>query len=288
MTIRLIVVPYHLGNRNVGFGAGPVRILDAGITRVLDEAHTVAVTTVELPQQPQHEVGATFDLNRQLARAVGTAIARGEFPLIVAGNCNSCIGTLAGLGGGVGIAWFDAHGDFNSPDTSVTGFFDGMALNIAVGGSWIAAAHTVPGFEPVPEAACTLLGVRELDPAERQLLDSSEVSVSCCEELQADGIERAVGRCLQAVGSHAQDIYVHVDLDVLNQKLVPANQFSPPGGLTPAELSDALRMVRERLNVRAAALTAYNPESDSGGLALAAATDVIEQLAEIGAMVKGG
>lgn len=283
MTIRLILVPYHLGHRSVGLGAGPVRMLDAGLTRVLNEAlHTVAVTVVELPEPPQHEVGATFDLNRQLARAVSNAVANGEFPLILAGNCISCVGTLAGLGEGVGIVWFDAHGDFNSPESSASGFLDGMALNVALGGSWRTAARRVPGFEPVAEPACALLGVRDLDPAEKELLDRSAVAVVRYGDLRGGGLERAVSRCRDTIANCVQDVYIHVDLDVLNRDLVPANQFSPPGGLTPDELNRALEIVRERLNVRAAALTAYNPERDVGGLALAAATDVIRQLAEIG------
>jgi arginase len=281
--IRLILVPYHLGHRNVGLGAGPVRILEAGLTRVLNEAmHTVAVTVVELAEPPQHEVGATFDLNRQLAQAVSNAVADEEFPLILAGNCISCVGTLAGLGDGVGVVWFDAHGDFNSPETSASGFLDGMALNVAVGGSWRTAAHRVPGFKPVAEAACALLGVRDLDPAEEELLDRSQVALVRYGDLHEDGLERSITRCTDTIANCVQDVYVHVDLDVLNRDLVPANQFSPPGGLAPDELNRSLEIVRQRLNVRAAALTAYNPEHDDGRLALAAATGVIGQLAEIG------
>jgi arginase len=283
MTIRLILVPYHLGHRNVGLGAGPVRILDAGLAHVLDEAeHSVAVTTVELPEPPQHEIGATFHLNRRLAGAVEDAVAAGEFPLILAGNCSSCIGTLAGVGGDVGLVWFDAHGDFNTPETSASGFFDGMALNVAVGGSWSAAASTVPGFKPVAQATCALLGVRDLDPGEQELLERSEVLVASYVDLHGGELEHEVNRCLDAVANCTQDVYIHVDLDVLNRDLVPANEFSPPGGLTPTELRRALGIVAKRFNVHAAALTAYNPEQDHKGLGLAAATAVIEQLAEIG------
>jgi len=283
MTIRLILVPYDLGHRNVGLGAGPVRILEAGLTHVLDKAEdSVAVSTVELTETPQHEIGASFQLNRLIAGTVADAVAAGEFPLIVAGNCNSCIGTIAGLGADVGVVWFDAHGDFNTPETSASGFFDGMALNVAVGGSWSAAASTVPGFEPIAEAKCALLGVRDLDPGEKELLDRSEVVVADYVNLHAGELEHGVNRCLDAIANCTQDIYIHVDLDVLSHALVPANQFSPPGGLTPAELSCALGIVAKRFNVHAAALTAYNPEQDEKGVALAAATAVIEQLAEIG------
>jgi arginase len=284
MTIRVILVPYHLGHRGAGLGAGPLRILDAGLTRMLDEAlHTFAVTMVELPEPPQHELGATFELNRRLARAVGDAVAAGEFPLVLAGNCNSCLGTMAGMQSAAGIVWFDAHGDFNSPETSTTGFFDGMALNVAVGRSWKAAASTITGFGPVPEAACALLGVRDLDVAEKDLLARSDVAVAGYESLKRGRLDSGVTRCLDSIATHTNNAYLHVDLDVMDRDLVPANQFSPPGGMTPQELSRALKLVGERLDVRAAALTAYNPEVDTQGLALSAALSVIDQIAEIGA-----
>jgi arginase family enzyme len=74
------------------------------------------------------------------------------FPLVLAGNCNTAVGTLSGADPeGLGVVWFDAHGDFNTPETTTTGFIDGMGLAIAVGHCWKAMARGVSGFSPVLE-----------------------------------------------------------------------------------------------------------------------------------------
>ena len=86
------------------------------------------------------------------------------------------VGTLGGLGTGpTGVRWFDAHGDFNTPESTLGGFLDGMALAIATGRCWIGLAATVPGFTPVAEENVVLVGARDLDPAEGELLRASRV-----------------------------------------------------------------------------------------------------------------
>src|SRR5215217_3258315 len=122
------------------------------------------------------EIGAAVDLDRQLANAVAAARARGAFPLTLAGNCISSVGTVAGLGAGpTGVLWFDAHGDFNTPETTIGGFLDGMALATVVGRCWTSLAAGVPGFVPVAEENVVLVGARDLDPAEAALLAASGV-----------------------------------------------------------------------------------------------------------------
>ena len=281
--IGLIMVPYHLGHRGVGMGAGPARLLEAGADRGLKDAgHEGSLATVECADPPQHEVGAAFRLNTLLAEVVREVARRGEFPLVLAGNCNSCLGTLAGLDAeGVGITWFDAHGDFNTPETSESGFFDGMALNIATGGSWTAAARGIPGFTPVPQRTTALIGVRDLDPSEVELLNASAVAVAPNDATRVGDIKEWLSPHLDAIGKHAESVYVHVDLDVLDRDDVPANEYSPAGGLKPEELDQALATIGDRFTVLAAALTAYNPEVDGDGRAAGAALGVIERLAEI-------
>lgn len=89
------------------------------------------------------EIGTARDLDRQLAVSVAATVARGVFPLTLAGNCISSVGTLGGLGAGpTGVLWFDAHGDFNTPESTVGGFLDGMALATVTGRCWTGLAAT--------------------------------------------------------------------------------------------------------------------------------------------------
>ena len=97
--IELILVPYHLGHVDAGMGAGPAQLLSHGAEAAARaHGHRVSVSRVEAADLPTHEIGAAIAVNRCLARLVRQAVERDAFPLVLAGNCNSCLGTLAGLG----------------------------------------------------------------------------------------------------------------------------------------------------------------------------------------------
>src|SRR5215211_1298594 len=102
--LHFIVAPYHLGNRNVGVGSGPLRVLETAI------GQHIGTSTYEVQAGGE---GHWTEVNRRLAEGVREARGRGEFPLVLAGNCNSCLGTLSAIRDlDPGIVWFDAHGDF--------------------------------------------------------------------------------------------------------------------------------------------------------------------------------
>src|SRR2546423_13798265 len=108
---------------------------------------------------------------RMLSTAVRETREASRFPIVLAGNCNTAVGTLAGLGAeSTGVAWFDAHGDFNTPETTTSGFLDGTAVAIITGRCWTQLACTVPEFAPIADERVCLIGTREVDALERDLL----------------------------------------------------------------------------------------------------------------------
>ncbi len=274
MNVRLIQVPYHLGHERTGMGLGPARFVEAGAERELAcGGHTVRVEEVWLEGEASDEIGAVFELNRRLASAVREAVAQGAFPLVLAGNCSSSLGTLAGVGApAMGVVWFDAHGDFNTPETTRSGFFDGMALAVVTGRCWSELAATVPGFVPVEERRVLLVAVRDLDPAERRLLDASAVARVAREGDLDAALERLSGA--------ASEVYLHLDLDALDPEEGRANAFAVSGGLSLDQMVAAIRKVRRRFRVRAAALTAYDPAADSSGRACRAGLRLMQALVE--------
>ena len=117
MDIQILAVPYDSGHRGLRMGAGPEALLKAGLESALKEqGHAVHVKVAEIPAESWHsEIQTGFELMRMLTGAVSSARAAGKFPIILAGNCNTAVGTVAGLGAATtGVAWFDAHGDFNT------------------------------------------------------------------------------------------------------------------------------------------------------------------------------
>jgi arginase len=99
------------------------------------------------------EVARIFELDRRLALRGAEARQRHQFPLVLAGNCVSCLGTTAGVRDGrdLGVVWLDAHADFDTPEDNLSGFTDVMGLSILTGSCWRALRETIPGFEAVDE-----------------------------------------------------------------------------------------------------------------------------------------
>jgi arginase len=225
------------------------------------------------------EVATAFELDRLIAQEVRIAKKRGEFPLVLSGNCNSAVGTISGAGA-LGIVWFDGHADFNTPETTTTGFSDDTGLAIAAGHCWTSMAKSIPGFEPVPEANVVLVGTRDIEPAEQERLDDSDVTVAGAGIVRKNGVASALGGALDDLRTRVDRVYVHLDLDVLDpETLAPANEFAPPDGLLQAEIEEALQLVGERFTVAAAGIASYDPAFDAEGEILRAGSGLAKTLA---------
>jgi arginase len=155
--------------------------------------------------------------SRQIYGSIRNAVSSGAFPLVLAGNCISCVGTAAGLGSpSPAMIWLDAHGDFNTPETSDSGFLDGMGLATAVGRCWGRLAATVSGFYPVPEKQVVLVGAREFDPMERTLLGNSDVHLIDSQRIRDQGLQVELESTLAKARTLSERAYLHIDLDVLD------------------------------------------------------------------------
>lgn len=267
-------------------GLGPTRYLERGAEQALRERGCeVEVESVERRGAFRNEIGAAMEVNRRLAERVRQAVRHGRFPLVLAGNCNSCLGTLAGLDRPrVGLIWFDAHGDFNTPETTNSGFFEGMPLAAATGRCWRELCAKLPNFRPLPDEHVVLAGVRDLDPKEKELLEQSKLAVVPAARLKQEGVQSALEPALTNLRARIQEIYLHIDIDVLDPAEAPANEYSgAPGGLALRELAQAIQVVGERFRMRAAALTAYNPECDQDDRTLRAGLRLMMAIIEAAA-----
>jgi arginase len=239
----MIAVPYHLGRRGVEVGRGPLVILEA----------------LKKPCEIIEGEGGIADINSRLARAV----AAHDRPVVVlAGNCNSCLGTLAGLDD-PGIVWFDAHGDFNTPATTISGALEGMSLAIATG-----HCHPELMSRPVREDNVVLAATRSLDPLENVRLRESKIKLAALDALPC-AVDELAGRVMT--------IYLHLDLDVLDPAISPGVNFSEPGGISTEQLFGAVKYVLSTGKLGAAAIANFNPDRDRDGRTLG----IIRQLIEI-------
>jgi arginase len=98
MKIQIIQVPYDSGYRDLRQGCGPARFIDHNLAGILEaDGHQVRTTRIDAKAEFTTEIGTAFELNRLLSGEVKASIASGYFPIILAGNCNSCLGTIAGI-----------------------------------------------------------------------------------------------------------------------------------------------------------------------------------------------
>jgi arginase len=186
--------------------------------------------------------------------------------VVLAGNCNSCLGTLAALED-PGIVWFDAHGDFNTPETTISGALEGMSLAIATG-----SCHPELMARPVKEENAVLAATRSLDSLEEVRLRACQIEL-----VSLDALTDAVERLARRVSS----IYLHLDLDVLDPSVSPGVNFSEPGGISVEELFAAVRIVMGTGKVGAATIANFNPDRDREDRTLRIAVELVGMLARI-------
>ena len=251
-------------------GAGPLVLQPALAERLRANGHDVRASFVETPADKWcAEIRAAFELSRGVAGAVRESTVSGAFPLVLSGNCGpASMGCVAGLPVPPAVCWFDAHADFNTPDTTIGGFFDGMPLAILTGKCWPELAREVAGLQPIAEESVALIGARDLDPLEAQLLDASSIRQVAAALLRND-----LPSALAALRTREQ-VYIHLDLDVLDPSEGRVNGYAAPGGLSRADVAWAIERIAGELRPGAAALTSFDPAADPQGRALDAAVSL--------------
>jgi arginase len=199
-------------------------------------------------------------LQRLGVEAIRESLARNRRILILSGNCGpAALSAASALDPRTtGVIWFDAHADFNTPETSASGFLDGMSLSILTGHCWPALAARFAGFEPVPERNVILIGARDLDLREATTLTQSEIT-----RIGPDlaGLEPA----LQALLERVAQFYVHLDIDSVDESEGRANSYACGGGLSAQALLAALDLLRRSGRIKAASITSYDPACDEAG-----------------------
>ena len=269
MPIELIVVPYVLGREGVGMGAGPLALERDAVAALRPER----VVRVGLSSPFTNEIGACFDLNRQVAGAVAEARRRQALPVVMTGNCHTQQAVVAGTGvERLGLVWLDCHADFNTPETTRSGFFDGSALAMTVGDCWSSLCASVPGFSPLSAERVMLVGLRDVEPAERSRLDASPIAEVSPGDLR--GL--------------AERTSLHIDLDVLDPAYGRANQYAEPPGLDPGELLDVVRTVAAGSELAALTLSAFDPAFDVTGSVHETAVSALRVVAALAGRDSGG
>jgi arginase len=222
----LIVTPWHLDERIPAF---PV---------------PVGVTETICPSLPAGRAPGRMTL---LYQAVADAVTRAARPLLLSGDCPTALGAVAGLQRrhrDLAVVWLDAHGDFNTPAITISGYLGGMPLAMLTGRETELFCDPL-GLRPVADTNVVLVDSRDLDPAERDELAASQVR-----RVPAD--PAAIIAALDKLGG--MPVYLHLDVDVIDSAELPGLRF--PSGTGPAltQIEKCLTAIRATGDVAAACI----------------------------------
>ncbi len=285
--ISLVKMPYR-GSRNVAeLSPSPDYLAQGGIEKVVGSlGYSVApIDTVALTAEEEKQYGVWQRLalaNNHLGEIVASRIREGVMPVGLLANCSSLMGMLAGVQHSgptnrplrVGLMWIDAHGDFNTPETTLSGMLGGMPVAISAG-LGLTRLRMVSGLDPaLPPSYITMAGVRDTDPLEQELLDRYRIAMITSAELMEPGI--AIKQQMARLSQITDIIYVHIDMDVLDPREVPGHGLAVPGGPSSLELASALTLMFSYPKVAALGIasTPYG-EDDPAQLSQQAAYNLI-------------
>jgi arginase len=182
-----------------------------------------------------------------LHQAVADAVTRAARPLLLSGDCPTALGAVAGLQRryrDVAVVWLDAHGDFNTPAITISGYLGGMALAMLTGRAPELCCDAL-GLRPVADTDVVLADARDLDPAERDALTVSQVR-----RVPAD--PAAITSALDGLGR--TPVYLHLDVDVIDSAQLPGLRFPSGAGPSVTQIEECLAAVCTTADVRAACI----------------------------------
>ena len=216
------------------------------------------------------DLKAAFELAAGIAAKVRESVAQGGFPIVICGSCSvAAIGVTAGLGNdGTGILWMDTHPDLNTPETTISGLFEGMALSKVLGSCWQRMSHQITGLRPLPARNACLYDCRDTDPAERELIERDAIAVAHDSTSAVSALR------------HCARVYLHLDMDVHDAADFRANSYAFPGGPSPDQVRRDLVSLVTELPVAALSLTSLDPDLPDAEKALACAAAHIKALCD--------
>lgn len=265
MKIHAVEAPYDSGRFKERMGLGPSSLLKAGlVSRLRFLGHEVVINRIHVVDEFACEIKMAFAVANRVSLAVSKVRPQGVLPVVLSGNCNTAVGTIAGLDPArTGVLWFDAHGEFHTPETTQSGFLDGMGLAIATGQCWRRLAESIHNFSRVPPKNIILTGIRDVDPEEQELLDKCGVQQIPAPEIRERGISALLGPALQSLRRRVDSIYVHFDLDVFDSSILNWNEWATPGGLAFGDMEGALELLAGGPPIAALGFASFNPQIDS-------------------------
>jgi arginase len=275
--VTIIGAPMDLGAGRRGVDMGPSAIRHAGLHDLLrrlghevtdsGDVQAPVAESLEVREPRLRFIDEILATCRALADRVEAAARDGHAPVILGGDHSVALGTLAGLcrvARRVGVVYVDAHGDFNTPDTSPSGNIHGMPLAAALGLGDPRLTGLGPRTPMVLKEDVALVGVRDVDPGEAQLLRTHGPRTRTLRDVDERGIKAVMDECVAVATASTDWLHVSFDMDAIDPGFAPGTGTPVEGGLTMREAHLAMEILADSDRVRSVEICETNPILDNG------------------------
>jgi arginase len=293
--VEIIGVPVDLGAGRRGVDMGPSAIRIADLEPRLEQLGHKVVDSgdIDVMIPETQKVGAgklryktpVLAASEELRKMVERSLGEGRLPLVIGGDHSIAIGSVAGStnhfarqGETLGLIWFDAHGDANTPDTTPSGNIHGMSLAVCLGHGDTDLVNLGERSPKVLARNTVLIGIRDLDPGERDILKKSGVTVYTMRDLDERGMRDVVDEAIRLASDGTAGIHLSFDLDVVDPEDAPGTGTPVWGGITYREAHLAMEMLSDRGQIAAIDLVEVNPVLDTQNMTGILAAELAQSL----------
>lgn len=286
--VRIIGVPVDLGADRRGVDMGPSAIRYAGIVSKIQklgiQVDDWGNISVAIPRSGSHGdpnckyLKEISQYSQLLAQEVFQACEDKCLPLVIGGDHSIAIGAVSGAAKAcekMGLIWFDSHGDFNTPETTVSGNIHGMPLAVLTGKGPDALINCAGNLPKVAEENIVLIGVRCLDKEEARLMAKSKMTIFTMKEVDRMGIRDVVTQAIAIAKKGTSGVHVSLDMDVIDPITAPGVGTPVRGGLSYREIHLAMELIAEDGIVTSVDISEVNPILDQRNTTAELAVDLV-------------
>lgn len=275
--ISIIGVPSDYGQQRRGVDMGPSAMRYAGaIDRlvklgydVIDEGN-ISVHRTKSTNHHKNEnllnLEEVLEVSAQLARKVDEMIEQGRFPVILGGDHSISIGSIAGIRKhykNLGVIWFDAHTDINTPETTPSGNIHGMPLAVNLGLGDERLVNVAKDAPAVKFENVVIIGARSIDEGEKALIKEKKIKIFTMHEIDRMGMSKVIEETVAYLKARQVDgVHISIDLDALDPLYTPGVGTPVPGGITYRESHLAMEMLEEANIITSCEFVEVNPILD--------------------------
>lgn len=288
--LTLIGLPFYSLSKYRGMGEAVKVLRSLGIVEVLkkssesfDDLGDCRLSHIDSDSGPSNLRNfPQFLTDTDAVLEMAGKVESDDFIFCLGGECTFIAGTLAGFKskfkGKSGMLWMDAHGDFNTPETTVSGFIGGMCLAFACGrgpklGDAVERARPLLEEENIVHVAS-----RALDPLESKAMSASPLKLYSASAVSKQGVSKVAADVAAYLADRCDWITCHLDVDSIDPSFMPAVNFPEPGGLSPEEVKTMVQALRGTGKLRVFDLTAYNPTIDQNGTSAARLLELVSEI----------